>query len=122
MEDDLNLDPLVKQLRKGKKRVNSRRKGASFERKVAKLLKDKFKSKEFSRSPGSGAYATTHNLPEHLQLHGDILTPQNFKFVIECKSGYDHIDIFDLFLEGKEFDNFLRQARRDSKEAQKPIL
>tara|TARA_R110000851_G_scaffold18946_5_gene58940 strand:- start:2411 stop:2947 length:537 start_codon:yes stop_codon:yes gene_type:complete len=122
MEDNLNLDALTSQFTKGKKRINSRRKGAAFERKIAKTLNTKFDSKEFSRSPGSGAFATTHNLPTHLQLHGDILTPLKFKFVIECKSGYDQVDIFDLFDDGKDFDKFIKQAKRDGKKANKPFM
>ena len=70
-----------------KKRVNSKRKGSTFERKIAKMLNERFDTKEFSRTPGSGAFATSHrNLPEHLRIQGDLITPSNFPFVVECKT------------------------------------
>ena len=73
---------------KQKKRINSRRKGNAFERKISTLLNERFETNEFCRSPGSGAFATTHKLPQHIKVHGDLITPEKFKFVIECKSGY----------------------------------
>ena len=73
-----------------KKRVNSKRKGSNFERKIAKILNERLNTKEFSRTPGSGAFATTHkNLPENLRIQGDLITPTSFPFVVECKNGYD---------------------------------
>ena len=81
MEDKYDLTSL----RKKPKRKNSRTKGNTFERHIAKTLNDRFETTEFSRSPGSGAFATTHTLPEHLKIYGDLITPQNFKFCIECK-------------------------------------
>ena len=39
MEDNLNLDALTSQFTKGKKRINSRRKGAAFERKLNEMEK-----------------------------------------------------------------------------------
>ena len=62
MNDNYDLNSL----RKKPKRKNSRTKGNTFERQVAKLLNDRFKTTEFSRSPGSGAFASTHTLPDHL--------------------------------------------------------
>ena len=62
-----------------KPRVNGKRKGASYERQLAKKLNLRFNTKDFSRTPGSGAFATTHTLPKHLQIHGDLITPENFK-------------------------------------------
>jgi hypothetical protein len=58
----------LKNLRKKPKRNNSRTKGNTFERQIAKILNDRFNTTEFSRSPGSGAFATTHSLPEHLKF------------------------------------------------------
>ena len=63
-----------------KKRINSRRKGNAFERKMASQLNERFGTKEFARTPGSGAYATTHqNLPEHLKILG----PSTLKNLIQ---------------------------------------
>lgn len=71
------------------KRKNSRQKGNKFENDVCKLLNKRFDTNEFCRTPGSGAFATTHTLPEHLTIGGDLITPKNFKFLIECKKGYN---------------------------------
>ncbi len=47
-----------------KRRVNSKRKGSTCERKIAKMLNEWFETNEYSRPPGSGAFATTDkNLP-----------------------------------------------------------
>jgi hypothetical protein len=105
-----------------KKRVNSRRKGNTFERKVAKMLNEAFHSKEFCRTPGSGAFATTHqNLPDHLKIHGDLITPKNFLFVIECKNGYD-IQLDDPFKRKSDFWSFIRQAQSDAEASNKKWL
>ena len=84
-----NLDKILQHGEfKQKRRVNSRSKGNRFERKIAKLLNERFETKEFCRTPGSGAFGTTHaSLPKHIKVHGDLITPEKFKFVIECKSG-----------------------------------
>ena len=58
MEDSYDFE----KLRKKPKRKNSKAKGSAFERKVAKILNEHFETTDFQRSPGSGAYATTHNL------------------------------------------------------------
>ena len=75
MQDNYDISALKK-----KKKVNSRAKGSAFERTIAKQLNEKFETSEFSRTPGSGAFATTHSLPDHLKLYGDLITPQNFRF------------------------------------------
>ena len=104
-----------------KPRVNGKRKGAAYERQLAKKLNETFNTKDFSRTPGSGAFATTHKLPEHLQIHGDLITPENFKFVIEAKRGYD-ITLEDLWKPKSNFYKFIDQARRDGRAANKPWL
>ena len=91
MEDNFDISALKK-----KKKVNSRAKGSTFERQIAKMFNEKFNTKEFSRTPGSGAFATTHSLPDHLKIYGDLITPQNFKFCIECKKGYNDINLYSL--------------------------
>lgn len=94
MKDDIDLADLKKLKRS--KRINSRTKGNAFERKIAKLLNEHYNTTEFMRTPGSGAFATTHKLPEHLQVHGDLITPKDFPFLIECKKGYK-FTISDLY-------------------------
>ena len=102
-----------------KKRVNSKRKGSTFERKIAKMLNERFGTKEFSRTPGSGAFATSHkNLPEQLRIQGDLITPSTFPFVVECKNGYD-IQLDDLFKRKSDFKAFVSQAQNDAQHAGK---
>ena len=102
-----------------KRRVNSKRKGSTFERKIAKMLNERFETKEFSRTPGSGAFATTNkNLPEHLRIQGDLITPSTFPFVVECKNGYD-VQLDDLFKRKSDFKSFISQAQNDASHANK---
>jgi len=101
----------------GKKpRVNSKRKGATFERKIAHLLNERFNTNEFCRTPGSGAFGSTHQLPQHLIVHGDLITPQKFRFTIECKNGYD-LEFDDVFRDSSDFHRFIDQAKKDAKKA-----
>jgi len=91
MKDNYDISALKK-----KKKVNSRAKGSSFERQVAKILNDRLGTTEFSRTPGSGAFATTHSLPDHLKLYGDLITPQNFKKLLKFKKGNNNQNLFSL--------------------------
>tara|TARA_R110001583_G_scaffold191237_1_gene356181 strand:+ start:160 stop:663 length:504 start_codon:yes stop_codon:yes gene_type:complete len=106
---------------KKKKRINSRTKGNTFERKISSLLNERFGTKEFCRTPGSGAFATTHVLPQHIKVHGDLITPEKFRFVIECKNGYT-VELDDLFKHKSDFWDFIKQARRDGEAAKKDWL
>lgn len=72
--------------------VNSREKGATFERKVAKLLTETFKT-SFNRTPQSGAFATVN---KDTRLAGDVYcTESQFIFVVECKK-YAEYNLEDL--------------------------
>ena len=98
-----------------KKRVNSKNKGSSNERKVAKLLSDALSPLQFIRTPGSGAFLGGRNFANRQHLFsqsaaqifvGDI-TPTNeeevnmtFNFVVECKH-YKTPDSFDSLFTGK---------------------
>ena len=117
IKDNCDLDAL-----KPKKRVNSRAKGQSFERKICKLLNSRFETKEFCRTPGSGAFATTHALPEYLKIHGDIVTPKNFRFIIECKKGYNKENLSSLFNDRSTFYTFIKQCEKDSLRAAVPSI
>ena len=119
MKDDFDASLLRK--RKGKK-INSRAKGNRFENKVAKMLNKRFKTDEFCRTPGSGAFATTHKLPKYLQLHGDLITPEKFRFVIECKKGYNNEGLSELLNPKSNTSKMIAQASRDSKKANKKFL
>ena len=92
MEDNFDLTPLKK-----KKRKNSRNKGNTFELAIAKMFNKHFGTTEFCRTPGSGAFATTHSLPPELRIFGDLITPKDFKYYIECKKGYNDISLYSIF-------------------------
>ena len=109
MKDNYDILPLKK-----KKKVNSRNKGNAFERSIAKLLNEKFSTDEFNRSPGSGAFATTHKLPEHLKIFGDLITPKDFKYTIECKKGYNKENIYSLLNDSSKVWEFIHQSEKDA--------
>ena len=110
MDDNYDLS----NLRKKPRRKNSRTKGNTFERQIAKLLNDRFKTEEFSRSPGSGAFATTHTLPDHLKIYGDLITPNKFKFCIECKKGYNNQNLYSLYNYSSDIWKFVEQSEKDA--------
>jgi len=67
--------------------VNSRQKGAGFERKICKLL-EKYTGKKFNRTPGSGAFSTKTG---DKRLAGDVYCiEQEFPWIIECKKYKDY--------------------------------
>ena len=119
MNDNYDLS----NLRRKKKKVNSRAKGSAFERKIASLFNDRFKTKEFSRTPGSGAFATTHTLPDHLKIYGDLITPDKFKYCIECKKGYNKQAVASLFNNRSDFWIFMEKCEKDARACKKlPML
>lgn len=115
MKDLYNLD----NLRKKPKRKNSKAKGSAFERKVAKILNEHFETTDFQRTPGSGAYATTHTLPDYLKIHGDLITPKNFIYTIECKKGYNNLDLYSLLNPKSKIYDFIKQTEKDAEQAKK---
>lgn len=119
MKDDFDVSLLKKTK---SKKINSKAKGGRFERKVAEMLNKKFETSEFCRTPGSGAFATTHKLPDHLKLYGDLITPKEFKFVIECKSGYNKESIYSVLDTNSILCKMIAQAERDSKKISKYFL
>ena len=120
MKDDYDLTNLQKE---EKKRTNSKAKGSRFERKIATMFNDRFKTTEFSRTPGSGAFATTHSLPEHLQIYGDLIAPKNFIYNIECKKGYKNIKINNLLDYSSQLYKFINQCEKDAQKCKKePML
>jgi Holliday junction resolvase len=114
MKDNIDISKLKKN-----KRINSKAKGGAFERKIANLLNEEFSTKEFNRTPGSGAFATTHQLPEHITVAGDLITPKNFKFSIECKKGYNKQGIHSLLDYTSKLWEFIEQSEKDAKKIKK---
>jgi len=120
MKDEVSAEDLLKL--KKKKRVNSRTKGNTFERKVAAILNDHHNTSDFCRTPGSGAFATTHKLPIHLQVKGDLITPKNYPFIIECKKGYKFL-ISDLFNDTSDFRKIVDKLEKEASSCSKlPLL
>lgn len=119
MKDDFDVSKL---LTKKVKRINSKAKGGRFERKIADILNERFKTKDFCRTPGSGAFATTHNLPEHLKIYGDLITPKDFNFIFELKSGYNKEGISNIFNENSILRKMIAQVERDSEKSLKKFI
>lgn len=100
-------------------KVNSKKKGNRVELELTKVLTDHFK-RPFSRSVGSGnRWGQVADLPKHAReiFSGDICTPEDFSWVIECKGGYE--DIFDVFGENKRLDEFIQQSANDAERCNK---
>lgn len=116
MQDEYDLSKLVKNK---KKRLNSKNKGNAFQRKVAQIFNEHFETDQFAPTPGSGAFATTHSLPQHLQIYGDLITPKEFCFVLECKKGYNKENIGSTFNSKSLITEALQQSERDAKKCKK---
>ena len=123
------LDNVIDEKHHPKKRVNSKQKGNSFERNVAKLFSERFK-KPFARTVSSGAYTggsnvkNASNLTEEqlLIFASDIRCPKDFAFSIECKS-YKSLDFYDLFNESSHLFDWYNQSETDAKLLNKePLL
>jgi hypothetical protein len=102
-------------------------KGNSFERDVAMMLNTLLDTQEFSRAPTSGAFFGKTNAfkkagaSEHakLTLAGDLTTPANFRFTIECKN-YAHTGGPNAYavMEGRSdgtLDKWLAQVSDDGR-------
>lgn len=114
---------------KRKKGINSKQKGNSFERIIAKLFNEKFGG-GFARSIQSGSMLGGWNVKneevyteeQKLMLVGDIKTPVDFLYCIECKS-YNDISFHSFFSESSKLNEFLNQACTDAhKVNREPML
>ncbi len=109
------------------KKVNSGDKGRRNERALCKELALRF-GESFDRSVGSGnRWAQVKQLSKSSKdvLVGDIVCPDGFAWVLECKSGYeDKIDFAGIFTDGnKTIDKFLVQVTKDADRSdKKPML
>lgn len=103
--------------------VNSKNKGNRNENELAKILNERFGNgkKIFSRSPQSGAWGGGSNrelredmdYQSKLTLASDIITPHNFKFIIEHKA-YKQASFWDLFNSSSELNSWVKQVEDDS--------
>lgn len=110
--------------------INSKKKGNSAERVLAKTLNDRFNTKEFLRVPQSGAITGGFNRAKaegysddaKELLSGDLITPKKFLFSIESKS-YADIDFWDLFNASSNLKSWMKQCQEDADFAKKkPML
>jgi hypothetical protein len=112
---------------KRKKSVNCKHKGNRYENKLRDVLRLRFGTDYFSRSVGSGnRHGQVAALPQHAKdtYTGDLVCPENFKFAIEVKGGYDDVDLWTAVTNGHaQIDKFIAQAAEESKEShRKPII
>lgn len=118
-DEDLLIENILDNGKKKEKKVDGKAKGDRTENNLCKLLTKHFET-EFTKAPGSGALATIReSLPEHAMktLTGDLCVPEKFKWVIECKGGYeDDIDLANAI--GGDgvprLDEFIEQSSRDA--------
>lgn len=115
--------------------VNGKQKGNSFERDISNKLSKRFEKhtgleKAFRRNADSGSFfgaknfyrTKTHDLDN--ACFGDIMTPKEFVYTIECKN-YKTAPTMSLILKGKvkQWDEWLQQANHDADNAgKKPLL
>ncbi len=114
--------------------VNAKNKGNTFERKIANMLSDHFQKftgieKAFRRNADSGSFfggknsarSETHDLDK--ASFGDIITPNNFKFNIECKH-YKTPPSFSMLVKQdcKMLDKWIQQAKTDEESSKKKFV
>ena len=91
--------------------TNSRQKGATFETKICKLLKE-ITGKKFTRTPGSGAVSTRTG---NMALAGDIMgVNHKFPWVVEAKK-YKEVNFNDLLTGKGNMPKWVAQLERESK-------
>lgn len=128
--ENIDFDDIIsdseKNQKKKKKVKNSKDKGNRFERSLGSVLKERF-GFEFTRTMGSGnRWGQVVFLPKHAQqtFSGDLVCPENFTYVIECKGGYNDIDLCSCFEGGlAQIDEWIEQASDEgSRCGRKPII
>jgi|LakMenEpi03Aug12_release.lakeMendotaPanAssembly.Ray.scaffolds.fasta_scaffold576038_2 hypothetical protein len=131
-EEEFEIEDILKPKTK---RIKSGKKGKRVELDLVKKLNDRFDSVlrrfpdwgKFSRTIGSGNRwgQNVHLSKKAIDNYtGDLVCPENFKFVLESKGGYNEIDLCSSFDKGQaEIDKFLKQVKEDSKRTNRlPIL
>lgn len=132
MEEDAEVEDIFTEKTK---KIKSGKKGKRVELELVKSLNARFSDilaanppwGKFSRSVGSG---NRWGQQVHLSrtatniYSGDIVCPDHFRFVLESKGGYNHVDLCSAFVGGSsELDEFLRQVSDDSVRCdRKPML
>jgi hypothetical protein len=106
--------------------INSKKKGNTFERKMAKELSERFaehtgKTASFRRNIDSGSFfgGTNQKRMEDHDLDkaefGDVVCPTSFRFSLECKH-YKTAPTFSQMLSGscKLLDEWIEKAEQDA--------
>lgn len=104
----------------------SKRKGSAFETQIAKLLNATYHTEQFARTPGSGAWMGRSNsakksgVAQEAQdtLRGDLITPKEFPYIIECKN-YEDSPVYHKIIQGPDakLDGWLKEVEFDANEA-----
>ena len=102
-----------------------KQKGNRFEAATAKLLSERFEPKlgvpsGFIRNADSGAFYGGSNV-SRMESHnldyatfGDIVTPRDFRFVIECKHYATAPKLTGVFGGNSQWDGWISEAEHDS--------
>lgn len=116
------------------KKVNGKQKGNAFERKISNAFSARFSEytgleTSFRRNADSGSFFGGSN-QKRIETHdldtanfGDIITPKNFKFSIECKN-YKTPPSFKSIVkqEVTQWNDWLNQALQDATNSSKEVL
>lgn len=104
----------------------SKRKGSAFENDISKMLNTTYETEQFARTPGSGAWMGRSNsakksgVAQEAQdtLRGDLITPKEFPFIIECKN-YEDSPVYHKIIQGPDakLDGWLKEVEFDANEA-----
>lgn len=112
--------------------INSKLKGNRGELECTKILNERFGKgkKVFARVPSSGAWGGGQNrssredmsLEQRITLVADIMTPPEFKFVLEHKN-YESMNFWSLFNSSSEINSWIEQVQGDADfVGKKPML
>lgn len=115
-------------------KMTAKSKGNTFERKISKLLSDRFKAltgldQSFRRNIDSGSFfggsnqrrKITHDLDN--ACFGDIMCPVGFKFSLECKHYKTPPGLGVIVAsKSKQWDGWLEQAEQDSENSGKRLM
>ena len=108
--------------------MSSKSKGNIWERMVRDVLIEATGDHGFARVPNSGAIGTNYrksgNMGQEITdlMSGDIISPKNFKYSLECKSYHDIPLHLILYGNCKLLDEWIEQASNDAKSANKKML
>lgn len=104
----------------------SKTKGSAFENDMSKVLNSTYNTEEFARCPMSGAWMGRSNsakksgVAKEAQdtLRGDLITPNDFPYIIECKN-YADSPAYHKIIQGPDakLDGWLKEVEFDAEQA-----